>query len=240
MTLDPRNILIVLHGSIGDVTRALPLANLIRRAYPATRKLYTLSGRSYSVKVVLLDTMLLAPARHQSLKALGELLGFPKIELPPGSIERMSKLKRDNPVLFETYAVRDAEVSAAWLIKVLKFFDDELGIDPGRQPPATLGAAAVKKFKAFCEDEGYPLDSMLGFEWGSTVVNGRRRKVKEKMAAYRDREGLFADCYHGGRNEAYYAGFTPQGDITDIDICGAYTTAMARCGCRRPRPRPAR
>ena len=34
MTLDPRNILIVLHGSIGDVTRALPLANLIRRAYP--------------------------------------------------------------------------------------------------------------------------------------------------------------------------------------------------------------
>lgn len=34
MTLNPRNILIVLHGSIGDVTRALPLANLIRRAYP--------------------------------------------------------------------------------------------------------------------------------------------------------------------------------------------------------------
>jgi lipopolysaccharide heptosyltransferase II len=34
MTLNPRNILIVLHGSIGDVTRALPLANLIRRGYP--------------------------------------------------------------------------------------------------------------------------------------------------------------------------------------------------------------
>jgi lipopolysaccharide heptosyltransferase II len=34
MTLEPRNILIVLHGSIGDVTRALPLANLIRRGYP--------------------------------------------------------------------------------------------------------------------------------------------------------------------------------------------------------------
>jgi heptosyltransferase-1 len=34
MTLNPRNILIILHGSIGDVTRALPLANLIRRGYP--------------------------------------------------------------------------------------------------------------------------------------------------------------------------------------------------------------
>ena len=30
----PRKILIVLHGSIGDVTRALPLANSLRQAYP--------------------------------------------------------------------------------------------------------------------------------------------------------------------------------------------------------------
>jgi lipopolysaccharide heptosyltransferase II len=32
--LDPRKILIVLHGSIGDVTRALPLANRIRHGFP--------------------------------------------------------------------------------------------------------------------------------------------------------------------------------------------------------------
>jgi len=34
---NPKNILIVLHGSIGDVTRALPLANLIRRGFPKAR-----------------------------------------------------------------------------------------------------------------------------------------------------------------------------------------------------------
>jgi lipopolysaccharide heptosyltransferase II len=34
MTLDPKRILIILHGSIGDVTRALPLASLVRRRYP--------------------------------------------------------------------------------------------------------------------------------------------------------------------------------------------------------------
>jgi ADP-heptose:LPS heptosyltransferase len=34
MMLDPKRILIVLHGSVGDVTRALPLANLVRRRYP--------------------------------------------------------------------------------------------------------------------------------------------------------------------------------------------------------------
>ena len=31
---DPKRILIILHGSIGDVTRALPLANLIHRGFP--------------------------------------------------------------------------------------------------------------------------------------------------------------------------------------------------------------
>src|SRR3989338_3435217 len=34
MIPDPNKILIVLHGSIGDVVRAFPLANLIRRHYP--------------------------------------------------------------------------------------------------------------------------------------------------------------------------------------------------------------
>ncbi len=33
----PRKILIVLHGSIGDVTRALPLAGALRRGFPAAR-----------------------------------------------------------------------------------------------------------------------------------------------------------------------------------------------------------
>ena len=34
---DPKKILIVLHGSIGDVTRALPLASLLRRGFPKAR-----------------------------------------------------------------------------------------------------------------------------------------------------------------------------------------------------------
>lgn len=32
----PRKILVVLHGSIGDVTRALPLAGMLRRAFPTS------------------------------------------------------------------------------------------------------------------------------------------------------------------------------------------------------------
>jgi lipopolysaccharide heptosyltransferase II len=34
VNIDPKRILIVLHGSIGDVTRALPLAAMLRKAFP--------------------------------------------------------------------------------------------------------------------------------------------------------------------------------------------------------------
>jgi lipopolysaccharide heptosyltransferase II len=34
LAIEPKKILVVLHGSIGDVTRALPLASLLRRRFP--------------------------------------------------------------------------------------------------------------------------------------------------------------------------------------------------------------
>lgn len=37
MILDPRRVLVVLHGSIGDVTRAIPLASLVKRRYPRAK-----------------------------------------------------------------------------------------------------------------------------------------------------------------------------------------------------------
>jgi len=37
MKPSPKNILIVLHGSIGDVTRAIPLVNLVRRGFPQAK-----------------------------------------------------------------------------------------------------------------------------------------------------------------------------------------------------------
>ena len=47
MNLDPRRILIVLHGSIGDVTRGLPLANLIRRRYPNARVSWSIEPAAF-------------------------------------------------------------------------------------------------------------------------------------------------------------------------------------------------
>ena len=47
LNLDPKRILIVLHGSIGDVTRALPLANLLRRGFPRAFLAWSVEPAAY-------------------------------------------------------------------------------------------------------------------------------------------------------------------------------------------------
>src|SRR5206468_6633773 len=47
VTFDPKNVLIVRYGSIGDVTRALLLANLIRRGFPKATLSWTVEPPSF-------------------------------------------------------------------------------------------------------------------------------------------------------------------------------------------------
>jgi len=76
MTLNPQRILIVLHGSIGDVVRALPLANLLRRAYPKARIVWAIEPPSFPLvehhpavdEVILFD-------RSHWWRSLGSFLG---------------------------------------------------------------------------------------------------------------------------------------------------------------------
>lgn len=47
MRVHPRSVLIVLHGSIGDVTRALPLVNRVRRGYPEAKIAWTVEPQAF-------------------------------------------------------------------------------------------------------------------------------------------------------------------------------------------------
>ena len=47
MRVYPKRILIVLHGSIGDVTRALPLASLIRKGFPDVKLSWAVEAPSF-------------------------------------------------------------------------------------------------------------------------------------------------------------------------------------------------
>ncbi len=47
MRVYPKRTLIVLHGSIGDVTRALPLASLIRKGFPDVKLSWAVEAPSF-------------------------------------------------------------------------------------------------------------------------------------------------------------------------------------------------
>ncbi len=88
-----------------------------------------------------------------------------------------------------------------------------------RRTPITLGAAAVEMFLRMHPEDR--LDALLG------IVSGPgRRKSKYWHPRIQDQVSFGANCYHGGRNETFVVGYHT-GHFVDIDLCGAYTSAMA-------------
>jgi hypothetical protein len=187
------------------------------------------SNNRHPLEVYLTDTMLLAPAKT-SLAALGDWYGLEKITLPSGKIEHMDVLLRDDPKLFREYAIRDAEIAALHAWRMIEFAKANIGLE---KAPVTLGGLAVRHVKALWEQQGISKDQVLGRkeEWhlGWNEKAGRKipRKKKVHLTDVSDYQAFASECYHGGRNEAYYFGFTPFNTWTDYDLAGAYTTAMA-------------
>jgi hypothetical protein len=68
------------------------------------------SKTSIHTYIYLRDTGTLSPP-GTPLKALGDLLDLPKIELPVGAISNMAGLQKNNLPLFESYALRDSEIT---------------------------------------------------------------------------------------------------------------------------------
>ena len=97
---------------------------------PTVREIRMPNGARVKATLTLFDTRLLAPAGAGKLKDLGNLLGLPKLNVPdvvdengktvPG-IERMDLVYVRHPVEFEAYAIRDAEVSIAYMCRVAEF-----------------------------------------------------------------------------------------------------------------------
>ena len=188
------------------------------------------SRNQHKLKITLLDTMLLTPGASSSLDSLGDLYDFPKIELPEGSIEKMDQLLIDDQALFESYAIRDAEICAKHAWNMAEFAEANFGL---ARIPITLGSLATKHVEAIWNEEGIKRDEVLGKEeikdtrWNAKarrIITKKKHVLIDSANIY---EQLATECYHGGRNEAYVFGFTDFGDWTDYDLAGAYTTAMA-------------
>jgi hypothetical protein len=187
------------------------------RPIKRTMRLHPRGNRHKVVAICFADTMLLAP-QGSSLKKLGETIGAEKIELPPGVIERMDLLLRDDPALFERYALQDAVIAARYYAKVCETLATKLGVS---KRMATLGAASISMITDVLESLGLSSAHYFGYE----LDHKRQRHILTSLTTI---WAFAANCYHGGRNEAYRVGLTPEGTpLFDVDLKSAYTTALA-------------
>ena len=193
---------------------------------PTVREIRMPNGARVKATLTLFDTRLLAPAGAGKLKDLGNLLGLPKLNVPdvvdengktvPG-IERMDLVYVRHPVEFEAYAIRDAEVSIAYMCRVAEFAG-RWGLKKVKPTVASIATSRLRN------DANKQLPGILGREL--TKHGG----IGEPNAEARAIQALAADAYHGGRNEAFVHGIftaTPERPFVDYDLKGCYTTAMA-------------
>lgn len=187
------------------------------------------SGEKYRTQVRFVDTLALSPG-GAGLAVIGEIIGLPKLELPPSySKGDMRKFMLEQPSLFEAYAMRDAEIALAYGLKMFKFSSTELGLS---KCPITLGAMGVAVFQKMLKDSSVDKREAFGEReittqhWNAQL--GRPHTKKELMPT--DARELFEHlairCYMGGRNECFTSGPSAVGTFYDFDLAGAYTTGM--------------
>lgn len=165
-----------------------------------------------------------------SLAQVGDLLGFPKLELPNGYTKgRMDLFLAGDKPAFEQYGLRDAEIAVRFYQRLLDFSKEVTG---EWSLPATASSLAVKIFKTQLKESGVDFDAAFGVQetsstnWSATKSSVVTRKDKSPIPMRSMLEPFAASCYSGGRNECYVFGPTDVGVYNDYDLAGAYTTGM--------------
>ena len=209
-------IALACHYSRADLPGFSDFANL-KTKFDNVRKTFVTIQRPHKIRcqlinrrftdctIRLFDTRLLAPAGAWSLEKLGDLLGFKKLSVPdilneagdnvPG-IKRMDIVQSQYPKLFEEYALRDAELTLEWLVQIDQFRDlwDLSNLSP------TIGAIAVAKIRQVVGLDDF---AFFGIEY---TEGSRKRSEAQFVSGIRNNLSLIANCFHGGRNEAFVHG----------------------------------
>lgn len=181
--------------------------------------------RNYRCDVVLTvrDSVLLSAA-GTPLERLGQALGLPKLNLPAGYTKAdMQKLRANEFAAYICYAARDAEIARRWA--------EQTAGRPNAVVPPTLGSMAVRDLKsAICAANGWSSDDydreMRGLVTQTQSRNGRPRRVLVPTPTAVSTLAAAAEAFYGGRNECFAVG-AHAGPFFDLDLCGAYPTAMA-------------
>lgn len=186
------------------------------------------------VNLCIRDTLGLTPADNKSLKALGKVIGKPKIELPGEAIEHMAAFAVSNPKEYYDYAMNDADIVVSFCSNLFRC---------NHAVPMTLSSAAAKSMyesiKGYFQapnksiydrvyrglemlDEGIipSKDECLKFLKATRYVPIRDNPDAKLISEY------FEEAYTGGFNASFYIGWITE-QTTDFDLQNAYPTAMA-------------
>jgi hypothetical protein len=197
------------------------------------------SGTSVPISVKIRDTMALAPAGAKSLAAIGEILGFEKIELGATPQEELSIkqnmksfMERDWAA-FHEYAVRDAEICTHYTRKMIRLYQERTG---KFRMPVTLTSIGVDLIRQFWKDQGVNPLEIVGKEeikeryWSNKFGRYQTKKKIVYLKKIHWSLDFFTECYHGGRNEQFWFGPGFEGIWYDYDLSSAYPSAMALIG----------
>jgi hypothetical protein len=139
----PKHVIAAAHWTRADLSAMADFAEIkgefdgVQKTYVTLKRRYkartTFGKRCRTFEVTLLDTQLLVPGASQSLAALGRMYGFEKLD--PGRaatragepyIEHMDWLLADDPGHYEQYAIKDAQICALHVERMLTFARDDL------------------------------------------------------------------------------------------------------------------
>ena len=236
----PQKVFAAAHFTRADLAGFKDYSKL-KVQFDAVRGTYTTINKAYictfmdkhrharNLEITLRDTAVLSP-NNSTLENLGEIHGIEKITLPIGAIERMDLLLAEDPALFESYAIRDAEIAALHAWKMAEFSRDN-GLKS--EPPVTIGGLATKLLLSLWEQNQINANEVLGKElinrksWNAKTNRYRTQKILTDIAVVHNHSNLATEAYHGGRNEAYMFGFTELDNWVDLDLGGAYSTALS-------------
>lgn len=182
------------------------------------------------MNIRLIDVSRLAPP-GKPLETLGEWIGLPKIDLPPGYVkERMDIFQRKDRKRFEQYAIRDAEIVAYYLLWVWWYGNRHLGLNDFS---ATIGSLGVRYAEACMLREGVAPDVALNYRqvttprWNREARRAVTRKLRIPQQIRKWLESFMADAFRGGRNECYTFGPSRVQKYYDPDLNSAYVTALS-------------
>lgn len=157
----------------------------------------------------LRDSLLLD--NPQSLRKMGESLGFKKLEIGE-NIENMEHFKKNNINGYIMYALQDANIVVNFLNTLYKH-----KLEEHEHVPLTIGGESARIAREFLKQEYSFSNDEFDKNFRGLDTYRSKRKMKQEYPLYLEPIfETFSKIYFGGRNQTFVHGYL-KGNFYDID-----------------------